>query len=237
MFPWEKPVFISGSQFIPCKRCRIFECWNNAKVYLGSCCSQENPTQLRRGLATFCDQSRYCQKMLVLQSVFGMVCLSLTWKIKVLVDTGEVEWVVFTFPKRWQSKELGAWGRQGFLWQVTSCWGAGAIPALLPPFCPSHLPALHLELEMKEIIYVRECSGRSYLSYRNVCSSRCTWCTEKSTVTFTSKSSPAGRHLWSSAGHNSGEDLSNTSVFLLKKLLEFSSWTENLHAVSKSRCI
>lgn len=66
---------ISGDKFIPCKRCRIFECWNNAKVHLDICQSQEHPTQLRLGVATF------CQKMLILQNIFGMVCLSLTWKI------------------------------------------------------------------------------------------------------------------------------------------------------------
>lgn len=52
--------------------------------------------------------------------------------------------------------------------------GSWGNPCSLPRFCPSHLPVLHLELGMKEVTCVRECSGRSHLPYRDVCSSRCT---------------------------------------------------------------
>lgn len=176
------------------------------------------------GVTTFCDQSRYCQKTLILQNVFGMVCLSLTWKINVVVDTEEVEWVIFPFQKKRQSKELGAWSSPGFLLQVTSWWGSGAIPAPLPHFCPSHLAVLQPELETKQVTCVRGCSGR-YIPILQGCVllqvHMVYW------KVNSDGSPPSLPLLEGPCGAVLGTLLRKTSVisahFLLKELLDFSS--------------
>lgn len=77
--------------------------------------------------------------------------------------------------------------------QLLGSWGNSCSPATFLPFSP-HSPPAGAGNE-RGYVCVRECSGRSYLPYRDVCSSRCTWCTEKSVVMVHLQIFPCGAVL------------------------------------------